>query len=507
MAGYWVFEALPLPVTSLIPMVLFPLMGILDSDKTSLCYLKETNMMFVGGLVIAIAVEYCNLHTRVALYVIQLVGCSPRRLNFGLVTVTMFVSMWISNTAATAMMIPIIEATLKELETQGIGEMYESIPVDDNDKIESAPQPDPEHKRPTKTTMCYFISTAYAASIGGMGCIVGSGTNLTFKGIYETRFQDSPGVEFAKWIMLNVPMMVIMMYISLMWLQMIFMGLFRPNSNDAKKIRVGTQGEAVARKLIRSKINEMGPMSFHECAVAALFTLSVLLWFFRKPQFIAGWAEMITQHKVKDATAALIVVLLLFVVPARPDFIYIFSKDESKRPKVASPALITWKVVQQKLPWGLIFLLGGGFALAEASKESKMSELIAHHLHGIATLPKFAVMAISCIFATVLTQFSSNVAVANVLLPVLAEMAKVGKVHPLYLMLPTSLCCSFAYCLPVSTPPNAIAAAPCNMASTEMAKAGLGVAIISLLVLFAIFPTLGGVIYTDLSSYPAWVET
>ena len=92
------------------------------------------------------------------------------------------------------MMIPIIEATLKELETQGIGEMYESIPVDDNDKIESAPQPDPEHKRPTKTTMCYFISTAYAASIGGMGCIVGSGTNLTFKGIYETRFQDSPGV-------------------------------------------------------------------------------------------------------------------------------------------------------------------------------------------------------------------------------------------------------------------------------------------------------------------------
>ena len=226
--------------------------------------------------------------------------------------------------------------------------------------------------------------------------------------------------------MLNVPMMVIMMYISLMWLQMIFMGLFRPNSNDAKKIRVGTQGEAVARKLIRSKINEMGPMSFHECAVAALFTLSVLLWFFRKPQFIAGWAEMITQHKVKDATAALIVVLLLFVVPARPDFIYIFSKDESKRPKVASPALITWKVVQQKLPWGLIFLLGGGIALAEASKESKMSELIAHHLHVIATLPKFAVMAISCIFATVLTQFSSNVAVANVLLPVLAEMAKVS---------------------------------------------------------------------------------
>ncbi|CAH1382339.1 unnamed protein product [Tenebrio molitor] len=503
MAGYWVFEALPLPVTSLIPMVLFPLMGILDSDKTSLCYLKETNMMFVGGLVIAIAVEYCNLHTRVALYVIQMVGCSPRKLNFGLITVTMFVSMWISNTAATAMMIPIIEATLKELETQGIGEMYESNSLDNNDKIET--HPDSDQKRPTKTTMCYFISTAYAASIGGMGCIVGSGTNLTFKGIYETRFPDSPGIEFAKWMMLNVPMMVLMMYLSLVWLQVIFMGLFRPNSQDAKRIRVGTQGEAAARKLIRQKIDEMGPMSFHEGAVAALFVLSVLLWFFRKPQFIVGWAELITEHKVKDATAALIVVLLLFMIPARPDFLYILSKDETKRPKTPSPALITWKVIQHKLPWGLIFLLGGGFALAEASKESKMSELIADHLHGMATLPKFAVMVISCVFATVLTQFSSNVAVANVLLPVLAEMSKVAKLHPLYLMLPTSLCCSFAYCLPVSTPPNAIAAAPCNMASTDMVKAGLGVAVISLLVLFAVFPFLAGAIW-DLETYPSWVD-
>lgn len=128
---------------------------------------------------------------------------------------------------------------------------------------------------------------------------------------------------------------------------------------------------------------------------------------------------------MKDATAALIVVLLMFVVPARPDFIYIFSSDESKRPKQPSPALITWKVIQQKLPWGLIFLLGGGFALAEASKESGMSDLIAEYLRSFAMLSKFTVLVIACTFATFLTQFSSNVAVANVLLPVLASMAKV----------------------------------------------------------------------------------
>lgn len=505
MAGYWVFEALPLPVTSLIPMVLFPLMGVLDSDKVSLCYLKETNMMFVGGLVIAIAVEHCNLHRRAALHVIKWVGCSPRKLNLGLVTVTMLVSMWISNTAATAMMIPIIEATLTELEEQGIGEMFENPFLDGAQEEKRNDNSEDQPKRPTKQTMCYFMSTAYAACIGGNGCVIGSGTNLTFKGIYESRFDEGPGVEFAKWLFLNVPMMLIMMYGSVVWLQFWYMGLFRPNSPDAKKIKVGAQGEQVARKLISRKLSEMGPMSFHEKAVGALFLFSVVLWFFRKPQFIVGWAELITQHNVKDATAALIVVILLFIIPSSPNFIYIFSKDKSRRPTTPSPALITWKVVHQKLPWGLIFLLGGGFALAEASKVSGMSQLIADHLHGFAELPRFWVMVISCLFATLLTQFSSNVAVANVVLPVLAEMSLVAKVHPMYLMMPAALSCSFSYCLPVSTPPMAIAAAPCNMRSTEMTKAGLGVIFISLITLFAVFPLLGNIIW-DLDSFPEWAK-
>ncbi|KAK9874168.1 hypothetical protein WA026_002519 [Henosepilachna vigintioctopunctata] len=511
MAGYWVLEALPLPVTSLLPMIFFPLMGVLDSNQTSLCYLKETNMMFVGGLIIAIAVEHCNLHTRVALHVIKWVGCSPRRLNLGLITVTMLVSMWISNTAATAMMIPIIEATLKELESQGIGNMYEEDVIEDDtekkvNRDHRREHDAPEAKRPTKTTMCYFISTAYAASIGGNGCIVGSGTNLTFKGIYETTFKRSPGVEFAKWMIVNVPLMLIMMYLSLIWLQFWFMGLFRPHSKDARRIRVGTQGEIVARKLISQKIQEMGPMSFHEGSVAACFVLSVLLWFFRKPQFIPGWAEMITDHKVGDATAALIVVMLFFIIPANPNFIYIFSKQQSRRPTAPSQALLTWKTVQQKLPWGLIFLLGGGFALAEGSKASGMNHFIVHYLGSLMELPRFWIMVIACLLACLLTQFSSNIAVANVILPVLAEISEIARIHPMYLMMPASLSCSFAYCLPVSTPPNAIAAAPCNMPSSEMAKVGTGVAIISLAVLFCVFPFLSPFVW-DMNTFPEWGNT
>lgn len=193
----------------------------------------------------------------------------------------------------------------------------------------------------------------------------------------------------------------------------------------------------------------------------------------------------------------------MFIIPANPSFIYIFSKDETKRPKQPSQALITWKVVQQKLPWGLIFLLGGGFALAEGSKVTGMSELIARNLGALVQLPKLAVLAISCLIASILTEFSSNVAVANVLLPVLAEMSLAAKWHPLYLMMPAALCCSHAFCLPVGTPPNAIAAAPCNLPTREMVKAGLGVSVIAILVLFALFPTLGTVVF-GLDEFPEW---
>lgn len=197
--------------------------------------------------------------------------------------------------------------------------------------------------------------------------------------------------------------------------------------------------------------------------------------------------------------------MLLFTIPAKPNFIYMFSKDASKRPKAASPPLITWKAVQQKMPWGLIFLLGGGFALAEGSKASGMSEMIAEALSDLEKLPRFWVMLIACLCASFITDFSSNVAVANVILPVLAEMSIGAKWHPMYLMMPACLACSHAYCLPVGTPPNAIVAAPCNMPTREMTKAGVGVSVISLLVLLAIFPFLGDLIY-DFSQFPSWAH-
>ncbi|KAB0791695.1 hypothetical protein PPYR_03496 [Photinus pyralis] len=504
MAGFWVTECLPLPVTALIPMVLFPLMGILDSEATSLAYLKETNMMFIGGLIIAIAVEHCNLHRRLALATILLVGCSPRRLHFGLITVTMFVSMWISNTAAVAMMCPIIDATLKELESQGIGKMY-IHPENENEDEPTETKPKPDEKlQPSKVTISYFLGVAYASTIGGLGTIVGSGTNLTFKGIYERFFSESEGLIFTHWIFLNVPIMLITMALTWLWLQVFYLGLFRPKSKDAQCIRVGKQGEYVAQKVIRQKMVEMGPMTFHEISVAILFGIAVLLWFFRQPQFIRGWPTLITNTKVKDATAAMIVVMLLFILPSKSDFVNIFRRNKNARPTEPSPPLVTWKVVQQKLPWGIIFLLGGAFALAEGSQQTKMGKLVASQLGGLRVLGKFGTMAVSTLLASILTEFSSNVAVANVILQVLAELSRDIGVHPLYLMMPAGLACSHAFCLPVGTPPNAIASAACNIPTKQMIIVGIGVNIIAFVVLLVIFPLLAPVVYTDLGEFPQW---
>lgn len=176
MAGYWITECMPISATALIPVVFFPTMGILNSDKTSMCYMKETNVMFIGGLLIAIAVEYCQLHRRIALTVISIVGCSPKRLNLGMTVCTMFISMWISNTAATAMMLPIVEAMLVELESQKIVKMYEE------EVVVTDPDFDVTTVTPTRNTICNYLTIAYSASIGGVGTMVGTGTNLTFKG-------------------------------------------------------------------------------------------------------------------------------------------------------------------------------------------------------------------------------------------------------------------------------------------------------------------------------------
>ncbi|KAK7790584.1 hypothetical protein R5R35_005949 [Gryllus longicercus] len=527
MSAFWMTEAVPLPVTSLLPVVLFPLLGVLGTEQVCINYLKETNMMFIGGLIVAIAVENCNLHKRIALRTILTVGTSPRRLMLGFMCTTCILSMWISNTATTAMMVPIVQAVIDELKAQKDRERKPSqlVAVADSEeasggfdhetrrksiivKKESKDLKDfkdlkevPEavdvenlQQRPDQETICYYLGVAYASNLGGAGTLTGTGTNLTFKGIYDSVFPDSEGINFASWMIFCIPLTIVNILAAWLWLQFLFMGLCR---KQKKMVMTEEQAQQV-RQVIRKKYDELGPMTFHEASTLVLFIALVLMWFFREPEFIPGWAEFISDVEIQDATPAMLIVFLMFVLPSNLSFLNPNSTG-------VSPSILHWKLVHEKVPWGIVLLLGGGFAMAEASKQSGLSTLIGQDLLVLKALPLPLILVIICTATCFLTEVSSNTAIANIVLPVLAEMAVAMKIHPLYFMMPATLCCTYAFMLPVATPPNAIVMAASNMKTTDMMKAGFGMNIICLIILCLSYTTLGVTIY-DLHNFPEWAH-
>ncbi|XP_073673837.1 Na(+)/citrate cotransporter [Garra rufa] len=532
MAVYWCTEALPLAVTSLLPAVLFPMLGIMQSKMVCMQYLKDTNMLFVGGLMVAVAVEHWNLHKRIALRVLLIVGVRPALLMLGFMGVTAFLSMWISNTATTAMMVPIVQAVLEQLNKQetessqmACGEEQPQAPeaeykqtAKDRDREVVLRMLDvsPEAKQKESAEKRFMakgmtLCVCYAASIGGTATLTGTGPNLVLKGQMNQLFPENGDViNFASWFGFAFPNMIIMLTMAWLYLQFIFMGFNIRKTWGCGAVK--SEKDIAAYNVIREQHLQLGSMCFGEVSVLALFSLLVALWFTRDPGFVTGWATLTFNTEaeyVTDATVAVFIALLLFILPSKPPrFCFWSSTGSETEPQLSSApsgALLSWKVAQKKLPWNIVLLLGGGFALAKGSEESGLSRWIGNQLTPLHSIPPWAIVIILCLLIAIFTECTSNVATATLFLPVLASMSQSIGINPLYVMVPCTLSASFAFMLPVATPPNAIVFSYGYLKVSDMAKTGMMMNIIGIFCITLSINTWGKAMF-NLDSFPAWAN-
>ncbi|XP_034983504.1 solute carrier family 13 member 1 isoform X2 [Zootoca vivipara] len=546
-AIFWLTEALPLAVSALLPALMFPLFGIMASKQVASAYFKDFHLLLTGVICLATSIEKWNLHKRIALKMVMLVGVNPAWLTLGFMISCAFLSMWLSNTSAAAMVMPIVEAVAQQIisaeaEVDGLemtrvnGATNHALELDEDIdeceavgwkdktkqingynngsahavhavcKIEKEKTPEPSdtgRKYRTKRdhmickVMCLCI--AYSSTIGGLTTITGTSTNLIFAEHFNTRYPGCQCINFGTWFILCIPITLIILVLSWVWLMWLFLGF-----NFKEMFKCGKEKsprEQASAQLIKDEYNKLGPISYPEVITLVLFILMALLWFTRDPGFISGWASLFSAYPgfATDSTAALMIGLLFFIIPAKT-----LSRTSNGENIVFDyTPLITWKEFQACMPWEIAILVGGGFALADGCEVSKLSEWIGSKLTPLGSLPIWLTILISSLIVTTITEVASNPATITIFLPILAPLAEAIHVNPLYILIPSTLCTSFAFLLPVANPPNAIVFAYGHLKVIDMVKAGLGINIIGVAVVMLAVMTWGVPMF-ELNTYPGW---
>lgn len=458
MAVWWITEVIPLGMTALLPVVMFPLAGIMSGRDVAPVYVNHIIFLFVGGFMVALAMQRWNLHKRISLAILTRTGSSATLIVLGFMIATWFLSMWISNTATTMMMIPIALAVIMKLE----------------DTL--------DRKTVSRFTAGLLLAVAYSSSIGGIATLVGTPPNLAFVKMFATHFPQAPQISFSQWFVFALPPSIVLIAIAWGYLTLRF---FRKTPLTIKT------------DVFKDECEKLGPMSYEEKVVLADFVLLALMWLTRSDlnvggTVIRGWSSLLAVPGfVDDGTVAIAMALILFLIPSK------------NRPETT---VLNWKTAVG-LPWNIVLLFGGGFALAEGFMRTGLSRWLGDQLEWAGVLTPLFIVALACLLVTFLTELTSNTATAQVILPIIASLGLAIHVNPLLLMLPVTLSASCAFMLPVATPPNAIVFGTQRLRVAEMVKTGIVLNFIGVAIITATVFTVGlGIFDIDPVSLPPWAQ-
>lgn len=445
-ATWWVTEAIPIPATSLLPLVLFPMGGVMSNQETASFYGDDIVFLFLGGFLLAVAMEKWNLHTRIALSIIKAIGTTTATILLGFMVSTALLSMFVSNTAAVMIMIPIGLAIIKEAHSLSTPELGGDVKL-----FEKA----------------LVLGIGYAGTIGGLGTLIGTPPLIILAGQMRQIFDVE--LNFAQWMLVGIPVVIVMLAIA--WAYMNYFSF----KHGMKELPGG-------RKIITDELEKLGKMTREEVWVLVIFILAAALWIMRGfffDQF--AFTEMLG-----DGSIAMFAAVLLFLIP---------SKKQNGR-------VLDWGVAKD-LPWGVLLLFGGGLALAGSIVATGVDAWIGEMLAGVGGMPLILMIAIVAILILFLTEFTSNTATATMILPVLAGLAIALDVHPLALMIPAAMAANCAFMLPVGTPPNAIVFGTNKVSIAEMVKTGFWLNVIASVIIIVVVYLWVPVVYgIDLHVFP-----
>ncbi|UMZ73673.1 SLC13 family permease [Natranaerofaba carboxydovora] len=427
-ACWWITEAIPIPATSLLPVVLFPLTGALEAGESMEPYADANVFLFLGGFTIAVCMERWNLHRRIALNIINILGTSPVRLVLGFMVATAFLSMWISNTATTMMMMPIALAVIVK-----VAEIVQKQDMDIDVRQGNF-----------KFGTGLMLSIGYAASIGGVATLIGTPPNIIFAGVADEMFGQTIG--FAEWMFYGLPLSAVFLVIA--WVYMTKVA-YPPEMDELPG----------GREVIQTELKDMGPITSPEKKIAIVFACVAVAWISRS--FIL---EDIFPM-IHDATIGIFFAVITFLIPI-----------DIKRGEF----LNNWETAV-KVPWGILLLFGGGLSIARGFQETGLAEWIGERLGFLHGASMILIMLSVVALVIFLTEITSNTATTSMMMPIMASMAAAMEVHPYALMITAATAASYAFMLPVATPPNAVVFGSGYITIPQMAKAGVWLNLIAII--------------------------